>query len=94
MAKQTADTITLSIKIRGEVHEVRFLPTLEDYNKYTNDISMSDKVVPATKYLKRVVHPEDKEKLEALLKFPSVAITLTGELNEEYTGDIEVEVKK
>lgn len=94
MAKQTADTITLSIKVRREVHEIRFLPTLENYNKYTNDISMSDKVVPATKYLKRVVHPEDKEKLEALLNFAGVAITLTGELNQEYTGDIEVEVKK
>lgn len=94
MAKAEEKTITLSIKVKGEFHEVRFLPTLEDYNKYTNDISMSDKVVPATKYLKRVVHSEDKEKLEALLKFPSVAITLTGELNQEYTGDIEVEVKK
>lgn len=94
MSKSTGNTITLSIKVRGELHEVRFAPTLEDYNKYTNDISMSDKVVPATKYLKRVVHSEDKEKLEALLKFPSVAITLTGELNQEYTGDIEVEVKK
>lgn len=94
MAKTDAQIIPLSIKVRGELHEVRFLPTLEDYNKYTNDISMSDKVVPATKYLKRVVHSEDKEKLEALLKLPGVAITLTGELNQEYTGDIEVEVKK
>lgn len=94
MTKQTANIITLTIKVRGEAQEVRFAPTLERYNKYVNDISMSDKVVPATKYLKGVVVAEDKEKLDMLLQFPSVAITLVGELNEEYTGDIEVEVKK
>lgn len=94
MTKQTANIITLTIKVRGEKHEIRFLPTLESYNKYVNDISMSDKVVPATKYLKRVVITEDKETLDMLLKFPGVPLTLVADLNEEYTGDIEVEVKK
>ena len=96
MTKQTTDidVITLSLHVRGELHELRFKPTLTDYNKYTNDISMSDKIAPATRYLKRVVVAEDKEKLDALIQLPGVAISLTGELNEEYTGDIEVEVKK
>lgn len=94
MSKSTGNTITLSIKVRGELHEVRFAPTLEDFNKFTNDMSMSDKVVPTVKYLKRVVHSEDKEKLDALLQIPSMAMNLAGELNELYIGDIEIEVKK
>ncbi|WP_153446915.1 putative phage tail assembly chaperone [Vibrio algicola] len=94
MSKSTGNIITLSIKVLGELHEIRFAPTLESYNKYVNDISMTDKVVPSVKYLKRVVVDEDKAVLEPLLNLPSVAISLVGELNEEYTGDIEVEVKK
>ena len=94
MTKSTGNTITLSIKVRGEKHELRFVPTLADYNKYLNDISMSDKVVPSTKYLKRVVHTDDKEALDALLQVPGVVLTLAGELNEEYAGDVEAEVKK
>lgn len=94
MAKQTADTITLSIKVRGETHQVRFQPTLADFNKFTNDMSMSDKVVPTVKYLKRVVVDEDKDTLDTLLNIPSMAMNLAGELNELYIGEIEIEVKK
>lgn len=73
--------------------DIRFTLDLTAYNKYINEMMPHDKVAPATNYLRRIVHKDDKAALDELLKRPGAVMKLLARVNEEFEGDLEVEVK-
>ncbi|MDW1615053.1 putative phage tail assembly chaperone [Vibrio sp. Vb2853] len=86
MSKQQ---VTLTVKGK----EIRFEPSLEAFNKFTNETLPFDKVAPATNYLRRIVVKEDKPLLDEALKLPGAVMQLAGLINSEFQGDLEIEVK-
>lgn len=82
---------TINITVNG--NELRFEPTLEAFNKLTNETTPFDKVAPTTNYLRRVVVKEDKKALDEALKIPGAVMQLAGAVNSEFQGELEIEVK-
>lgn len=82
---------TINITVNG--NELRFEPTLEAFNKLTNETTPFDKVAPTTNYLRRVVVKEDKKALDDALKIPGAVMQLAGAVNSEFQGELEIEVK-
>ncbi|MCG7499376.1 putative phage tail assembly chaperone [Vibrio sp. Of7-15] len=73
--------------------DIRFEPTLAAFNKLTNETTPFDKVAPATNYLRRIVHKDDKDALDDALKLPGAVMALAGKINEQFQGDLDIEVK-
>ena len=82
------EQITLVV---GE-QELRFMPTLQAYNSYINEMMPNDKVAPGINYLRRIVNKADMPALNELLKRP-IAMKLVAKVNEFYEGDVAIEVK-
>ncbi|WP_394143777.1 putative phage tail assembly chaperone [Vibrio atypicus] len=79
------------ITVKGQ--DIRFEPTLEAFNKFTNETLPFDKVAPATNYLRRIVVKDDKPLLDEALKLPGAVMQLAAAVNSEFQGDLEIEVK-
>ncbi|HCE1827444.1 TPA: putative phage tail assembly chaperone [Vibrio parahaemolyticus] len=79
------------ITVKGK--DIRFEPTLEAFNKFTNETLPFDKVAPATNYLRRIVVKDDKSLLDDALKLPGAVMQLAAAVNSEFQGDLEIEVK-
>ncbi|PKH06660.1 putative phage tail assembly chaperone [Moritella sp. Urea-trap-13] len=73
--------------------ELRFEPSLAAYNKYINEMLPNDKVAPATNYLRRVVHKEDKSALDEVLQLPGAVMRVLHKVNEHFESGLEIEVK-
>ncbi|KAJ8740044.1 putative phage tail assembly chaperone [Aeromonas veronii] len=87
MSKITPITLTIA----GT--DITFHPTMTAYNSYINGLSMTDKIAPSHQYLKRIISPESKEALEALLARPGAALQIAAKVNELYAPDLDIEVK-
>ncbi|YCO01554.1 putative phage tail assembly chaperone [Vibrio sp. VNB-15] len=85
----TKHVITISVKNNA----IRFEPTLEAFNKLTNETLPFDKVAPTTNYLRRIVVKEDKALLNEALTLPGAVMTIAALVNAEFQGDLEIEVK-
>lgn len=85
----TEKNITLTVKGTA----IRFKPTLEAFNKLTNETLPFDKVAPTTNYLRRIVVKDDKSLLDEVLKLPGAVMQIAGLVNNEFQGDLEIEVK-
>lgn len=85
----TDETITLVI---GGA-EISFVPNVTAYNKYINEITISNKISPAHNFLKRTVTAETKEALDKLLERPGAALQITAKVMEEYSPELEITVK-
>ena len=72
---------------------IRFEPSLEAFNKLTNETLPFDKVAPTTNYLRRIVVKDDKAALDEALKLPGAVMTIASLVNSEYQGDLDIEVK-
>lgn len=81
----------IDLNVAGE--DISFAPNVTAYNKYINEMSMSNKIAPAHNFLMRIVTPETKEALQALLERPGAALQLAGKVLEEYTPELEITVK-
>lgn len=84
-------TQVITVTVKGK--DIRFKPTLEAFNKYTNETVPFDKVAPATNYLRRIVEKDDKPLLDEALKLPGAVMHIAGLVNQEFQGDLEIEVK-
>ncbi len=73
--------------------EIRFNPDIAAYNKYLNEMMPNDKVAPATNYLRRIAHKDDKAYLDEVLHKPGAVMKLLMKVNEEYEEDLDIEVK-
>lgn len=82
---------TIELAIAGV--DVSFVPNVTAYNKYINEIAISNKIAPAHNFLKRTVTPETKEALDKLLELPGAALQITAKVLEEYTPELEITVK-
>ncbi|EMK3382376.1 putative phage tail assembly chaperone [Vibrio parahaemolyticus] len=82
----------ITVAVNGT--DIRFEPTLEAFNKLTNESLPFDKVAPATNYLRRIVVKDDKPLLDEALKRPGAVMIITTYVNTEFQGDLDIEVKK
>lgn len=74
--------------------DITFEPTKLAYNTYINDITMNDKIAPATNFLRRTVLAEDKEKLNEILEnHVGAALQIIEKVIKQYAPDLEIEVK-
>lgn len=81
----------INMSIAGK--DVSFTPNVTAYNKYINDITISNKIAPAHNFLMRIVTPETKEALEEILKRPGAALQIVSKVMDEYTPELEITVK-
>lgn len=86
-----SDKQTITLTVRGK--DLAFAPTVAAYNSYVNELMPDNKVAPAHNYLRRIVTPESKADLAELLALPGAAIQLAAKVNEQFTPDLEIEVK-
>lgn len=82
----------ITLTINGT--DITFEPTKLAYNSYINDITMNDKIAPATNFLRRTVIAEDKEKLNEILEnHIGAALQIIEKVIKQYAPDLEIEVK-
>ncbi|MEN3260713.1 putative phage tail assembly chaperone [Sodalis endosymbiont of Spalangia cameroni] len=85
----TASHIILTIK--GQ--ELAFAPNTTAYNSLINDMAMDNKIAPTVTYLRRIVVPESKAALDALLALPGAALQIAEAVNSQYAPKLEIEIK-
>ena len=73
----------IDMNIAGK--DVSFAPNVTAYNKYINDITISNKIAPAHNFLMRIVTPETKEAPDEILKRPGAALQSVSKVMDEYT---------
>jgi polyribonucleotide nucleotidyltransferase len=73
--------------------DITFEPNQTAYNKFINEMTMDNKVVPAHNYLMRIIDADSKDALTEILKRPGAALQLAGKVNELYAPELEIEVK-
>lgn len=74
--------------------DITFEPTKLAYNSYINDITMNDKIAPATNFLRRTVIADDKEKLNEILEnHVGAALQIIEKVLKQFAPDLEIEVK-
>jgi hypothetical protein len=82
----------ITLTINGK--DITFKPTKLAYNTYINDITMNDKIAPATNFLRRTVVPECKEVLNEILEnHIGAALQINEKLIKQFAPDLEIEVK-
>ena len=82
---------TLTFTVNGQT--LAFCPTMTAYNGFINDVMPSNKVAPAHNYLRRIVAPDSREALDALLEQPGVALQLAAKVNEHYAPELDIDIK-
>ncbi|MFK8259683.1 putative phage tail assembly chaperone [Erwinia sp. AnSW2-5] len=73
--------------------DISFSPDMATYNKYINEMSMSNKVAPAHNFLIRIVEAGSKEALLKIMEQPGATLQIVGKVLEEYTPELEITVK-
>lgn len=67
----------------------------EDYNKYINSVTTTNKVAPSHNFLMQTVAEGDTEALKTILQDnPGAEVQIAAALLEEYTPDLGITVKK
>lgn len=85
--------MTKSIVLNIAGTDISFKPDMATYNKYINEMSMSNKVAPAHNFLTRTVEAESKDALLKIMELPGATLQIVGKLLEEYTPELEITVK-
>ncbi|MDP2548900.1 putative phage tail assembly chaperone [Oceanobacter sp. 4_MG-2023] len=88
-----ADQNSKKITVCAGSTELRFSVDLMAFHAFQNDFLPNNKVAPSNNFLMRTIHPDDKESLNALLDMGQ-AINLAQAVAGEFTGDVEITVKK
>ena len=84
----------MEIKLSINGTDVTFKPNKLAYNSYINDITMTDKIAPATNFLRRIVLPEDKEQLNEILdNHAGAALQIVEKIIKQFAPDLEIEIK-
>jgi hypothetical protein len=82
----------ITLAINGT--DITFEPTKLAYNTYINDITMNDKIAPATNFLRRTVLADDKEKLNEILDtHVGAALQIVEKILKQFAPDLEIEIK-
>ncbi len=82
--------VTLSIN----KEELKFNVTSENFNRFINDTTADNKVVPAKQFLRRsLVDTKQREQLDNLCD-RGLTMDLVAKLVEDFRGDVEIEIKK
>ncbi len=73
--------------------EITFYPDTATYNKYINEMTLTNKVAPAHNFLMRTVEPDHRAALESILGRPGAVLQIVGKVLEEYTPELEILIK-
>ena len=93
MSEKNALNTVKDITIETPKGELHFSASVDDYNKFINEVKESSKIVPAKQFLKRTVKKESKTLLEEFIK-AGYALELCGLVTEELVPTVEFTVKK
>lgn len=75
-------------------NDLTFNVTTLAYNNYINDLTMQNKVAPATQFLNRTVSKGHAELLKNILEqHPGAALQVAGKLIADFAPDLEIEIK-
>lgn len=75
--------------------DLNFTVSRDVFNKYTNEMAMTNRVAPSHNFLMRAVDDDSKDTLKEFIKnTPGSEVQLAGSLAEEYTPDLEIVAKK
>ncbi len=75
-------------------NELVFNVTTENYNRFINETRVDDKVLPAKRFLRRSLAKKEQRELLDEICDKGHHVTMVAHLLEEFSGDIEIEVKK
>ena len=96
MSEQKAENAISTVKditIETPKGELHFAASIDDYNKFINDVKETSKVVPAKQFLKRTVKKESKALLNDFI-ISGYALELCGLVTDELVPTVEFAVKK
>ena len=86
--------INIKTSIAGAEYNLDFNVTLQQFNKYMDAMSPSNKMAPSHNFVRNCFTPAEgdtsKDVIDAVLKVPGAGITLAGELVEDYMPEIEI----
>ncbi len=83
----------LTAEIGGQ--ELSFSVARDDYNRYINSVTPTNKVQPSHNFLMTTINEQQRATLKELLaKNPGAEVQLASALLEEYTPDLQIVVKK
>ncbi|RTP98389.1 hypothetical protein EKN38_21310 [Enterobacter sp. WCHEn045836] len=83
----------ITLTIAG--NDYHFEPNLTAYNQLINATARDKNAVGVVgDYLKKIVCPDSREALNALLMRPGVAFQIAQTINDEYAPAVDIEVKK
>lgn len=72
-----------------------FNPTIDNYNKFINEMQLNNKIAPASNYIRRIVDKDSKDALnDILIASPGAALQIAGAINDEFAPDLDITVKK
>ena len=94
MAAKSQDRFNKKITITINGKGFDFIMTPVAYVAYVNDLQADDKVTPHHALCMATVIPEHKEEVAEFIMFPPTAMSAGAKLLKDYTGDVEVAVKK
>lgn len=82
-------TIEIEYTVDGQPNTLAFTVTLQKFNKFIDSTTPKSKVAPAHNFV-RSCFDGDKAEIDKVLQAPGVALSLCGEIIEEYMPEVEV----
>ena len=77
-----------TITLTANKAELTFEVTTDKYNKYINELSLSNKIAPAHNFLMRCVVEDSRPALKELLEQPGFAVQIASFVVEEFQPDL------
>ena len=83
-----------TITLTANKGELTFEFTTDKYNKYINELSLSNKIAPAHNFLMRCVVEDSRPALKELLEQPGFAVQIASFVVEEFQPDLTLALGK
>ena len=83
-----------TITLTANKAELTFEVTTDKYNKYINELSLSNKIAPAHNFLMRCVVEDSRPALKELLEQPGFAVQIASFVVEEFQPDLTLALGK
>ena len=94
LIKSTGDGFSKQLVYSVENKEFIFNMTVEKYNNFISEMTLDNKIICAKNYLLACVDENQKTQLLKMFNIPSFVSSMTGQINKDYTPNIEVVLKK
>ena len=88
------EDVKKTITLTANKAELTFEVTTDKYNKYINELSLSNKIAPAHNFLMRCVVEDSRPALKELLEQPGFAVQIASFVVEEFQPDLTLALGK